>query len=231
MIEFGSTLRRAREAKGYTKEQIAEMTHIMVQYIDDLENENFSRIVAPIYGRGFVKLYCEAIGLDPKEMVAEFMELYTGKRPVSIRLKNENGVPIAPREKVVVTASAPEAPAIGTAPPVSTTDLFGAQNTPPAETAPRPSRYAQIVPIDDDPPLIEKILPLLRIPKFVWRLGLLACVGAAILWALCIGISSLRKATAPKCEDAEVTQAPAKTNAAEAKTDREQVKIPSLYID
>ena len=54
MIEFGKTLRAAREAKGLTTGQIAERTHMMVQTVEGLENENFSKIVAPIYGRGFV---------------------------------------------------------------------------------------------------------------------------------------------------------------------------------
>ena len=73
MIEFGATLRAAREAKGYTIAQIAEATHMAPSTVEDLEKEDFSRIAAPIYGRGFVKLYCETVGLDTKQFV-------TGKR-------------------------------------------------------------------------------------------------------------------------------------------------------
>ena len=79
MIEFGKTLRTAREAKGLTPGQIAERTHMMIQVVEGLENENFSKIVAPIYGRGFVKLYCEAVGLEPKPLVDAFMEIYGGR--------------------------------------------------------------------------------------------------------------------------------------------------------
>lgn len=78
MIEFGNTLRQAREAKGYTVSQIAEMTHMMTTVVSDLENERFSKIAAPIYGRGFVKLYCEAVGIDPKPLIDQFMVLYNG---------------------------------------------------------------------------------------------------------------------------------------------------------
>ena len=74
MIEFGKTLRTAREAKGLTPGQIAERTHMMIQVVEGLENENFSKIVAPIYGRGFVKLYCEAVGLEPKPLVDAFIK-------------------------------------------------------------------------------------------------------------------------------------------------------------
>ena len=95
MIEFGNTLRTAREAKGLTISQIAESTHMMASIVQDMENENFTRIVAPIYGRGFVKLYCEAVGLDPKPLVAEFMEIYNGNRVPTIR---ERPVAAAPEQ-------------------------------------------------------------------------------------------------------------------------------------
>ena len=106
MIEFGRTLREAREAKGLSISQIAEMTRIMHSIIDGLENENFSGIPAPIYGRGFVKLYCEAVGLDPKPMIAEFMEIYSGNRDVGIKERPRSATP-AP-ESAPASASAPE---------------------------------------------------------------------------------------------------------------------------
>jgi len=87
MIEFGYTLQRAREAKGLSIAAIAESTHMLPQQVEDLEHENFSRIAAPIYGRGFVKLYCEAVGIDPKPLVAEFMDIYNGNRAPTIRMR------------------------------------------------------------------------------------------------------------------------------------------------
>lgn len=89
MIEFGYTLQKAREAKGLATKDIAQATHMMVQMVEDLENENFSKIAAPIYGRGFVKLYCEAVGIDPKPLIAEFMDIYNGNRPPTIRMRND----------------------------------------------------------------------------------------------------------------------------------------------
>ena len=85
MIEFGKALRQAREAKGYTIAQVAEMTRMAPKTVTDLENENFSHIAAPIYGRGFVKLYCEALGLEAKPFVDEFMAIYSGEKDVGIR--------------------------------------------------------------------------------------------------------------------------------------------------
>ena len=84
-MEFGKSLREAREAKGYTTAQIAETTHMLVSIVEGLEKEDFSRIAAPIYGRGFVKLYCEAVGLEAKPFVEEFMEIMNGNRCVTIK--------------------------------------------------------------------------------------------------------------------------------------------------
>ena len=85
MMEFGSTLRAAREARGLTVGQVADTTHMAPSTVEDLEKEDFSRIAAPIYGRGFVKLYCEAVGLDPKPLIAEFMDIFNGNRDTGIK--------------------------------------------------------------------------------------------------------------------------------------------------
>ena len=81
MTYFGETIRKAREAKGLTTSQIAEKTHILVQIINAMEHEDFKQIKAAIYGRGFVKLICECLEIDPKPLVAEFMDIYEGRRP------------------------------------------------------------------------------------------------------------------------------------------------------
>ena len=109
MIDFGYTLRQARESKGMTTRQIADSTHMMEQMVIDLENEEFGRIAAPIYGRGFVKLYCEAVGIDPKPLIAEFMEIFNGNRPATIRRRPEAAPVQAPAPVAQPPAPAPVA--------------------------------------------------------------------------------------------------------------------------
>ena len=81
-MSLGSTLRTARESHGITTSELAARTHMLVQIVEGLENEDFRRIPAPIYGRGFIKLYCEAVGLDPKPLQAEFMNLFNNTKDV-----------------------------------------------------------------------------------------------------------------------------------------------------
>ena len=53
----GAELLERRTEKGLSVSEVAEKTHIKVQIIEDLEANDFSRIAAPIYGKGFIKLY------------------------------------------------------------------------------------------------------------------------------------------------------------------------------
>jgi len=79
-MSMGEILKNAREQRGLSCSAVAEATHMKVQILEDLEKEDFRRIAAPIYGRGFVKLYAEHLDLDPTPLINEFMDIYSGKR-------------------------------------------------------------------------------------------------------------------------------------------------------
>lgn len=157
MIEFGKTLRAAREAKGLTVEQLAKSTRMLSRVVNDLENEDFSHLPAPIYGRGFVKLYCEEVGLDPKPMIAEFMEILNNRRDGDDRSRRDDPAPIKPapikpapiqpapvaQPEPIAAAEPPPMPAIK---PVPADDLFSL-------TAAEPE------PISEPPPTAAPILP------------------------------------------------------------------------
>ena len=123
MMEFGETFRRAREATGLTTSDIAKMTHMLEQQVQALEREDFSKIAAPIYGRGFVRLYCEALGIDdPKPFVDEFMEIYSGNRPPTIRMRT----PVQVVQEIPQQTELPEdVPENETVPPADATEPQG----------------------------------------------------------------------------------------------------------
>ena len=170
MIDFGNTLKAAREAKGLTIAQIAETTHIMSSMVRDLENENFTRIAAPIYGRGFVKLYCEAVGLDAKTMVAEFMDIYSGNREPGIReriadpVRTEEPLPRAVTPEPPAPAEpAPEPPAPAEpeteAPPITAAEPPAASiGALPSKTLPQPDLFSAFEePETPEPPAAEPV--------------------------------------------------------------------------
>jgi transcriptional regulator with XRE-family HTH domain len=80
MQSLGAILREAREAMGASTSEAAAQTKIKVQHIEALEREEFDKIAAPIYVKGFLKMYAEYLGLDPGAMI----ELYKqGNAPLS----------------------------------------------------------------------------------------------------------------------------------------------------
>lgn len=103
-MALGEILKNAREQKGLTPSAVAESTHMKVQVVEDLEREDFRRIAAPIYGRGFVKLYAEFLQLDPEPLIRDFMELYGGARAPAVRTKRVDASSAEPQpESVPVT--------------------------------------------------------------------------------------------------------------------------------
>lgn len=72
MESLGEILRAAREAKGATESEAAEATKMKVQQIDALENDDYGQIAAPIYVKGFLKLYAEYLGLDPDQVIDHY---------------------------------------------------------------------------------------------------------------------------------------------------------------
>ncbi|MGI6496612.1 MAG: helix-turn-helix domain-containing protein [Kiritimatiellia bacterium] len=101
-MALGEILRKAREERGMTPADVAGATHLLTRQIEALEREDFSGISAAIYGRGFVKLYAECVGLDPKPLCDEFMSIYTGARSPKVGRRPGPQVQPAP-------APAPEA--------------------------------------------------------------------------------------------------------------------------
>ena len=241
MIEFGKTLRSAREAKGYTVSQIAEMTHLKSSVVEGLENEDFSMIAAPIYGRGFVKLYCEAVGLEPKPLVDEFMAIMNGEREIAIKERPVAEPPVAvepPPPPPPTPAPAPEEP-----------DLFRQDPLPPpAPAAPQPAP-APVTPSasEESEPAFSRFAAPMREysttpPAFQLnpRLIILAVAGLAILALLVFGIRALYCATSSETAEmqqetvapkAVETPAAPKTAPKANAAPRTQQNIPSLYID
>lgn len=72
-MALGETLQAAREARGLTTAQVAEGTRMMVQMVEEIEQEDFHRIAAPIYGKGFIRLFAEYVGVEPDPLIREYL--------------------------------------------------------------------------------------------------------------------------------------------------------------
>jgi transcriptional regulator with XRE-family HTH domain len=74
---FGESLRRHREQRSITLEQISQRTKISVALLKALERGDCSRWPAGIYSRAYIRDFAQAIGLDREETAAQFAECFT----------------------------------------------------------------------------------------------------------------------------------------------------------
>ncbi|MDH4183240.1 MAG: helix-turn-helix domain-containing protein [Nitrospinota bacterium] len=68
----GGNLRDIRLSKRISLEQIAKTTKIRKAYLEALENETVGIFPAPVFARGFLKNYAQALGLDPAEVAGKY---------------------------------------------------------------------------------------------------------------------------------------------------------------
>lgn len=73
MGSFGERLRRERELRGITIEEIAEATKIGSRSLRALEDEKFDRLPGGIFNKGFVRAYTRYLGIDEEQAVSDYM--------------------------------------------------------------------------------------------------------------------------------------------------------------
>jgi cytoskeleton protein RodZ len=69
----GARLREAREQRGLTLRQIAGTTRISVMSLEALERSDVARLPGGIFTRAFLRTYAHEVGLDPDEIVDDFI--------------------------------------------------------------------------------------------------------------------------------------------------------------
>ena len=240
MTMIGQTLTSAREAKGYTIDRLAELTRMAHGTIEALESERFDSFAAPIYVRGFIKLYAKAVGIDPLPLLTEYQEILNGNREPSIRERVVAPVEETPPESASPAVSEPvgrDAPSA----PIEPEPITAAE-PPPAEDfnlesevvhGARFARYAA--------PIREYAGSLPSVPTPVWRFALIGIVALVFLWVLFLGVRALYRATTPADtaatksivvgREVPVAPPPAVKPAAKPTVKRTPQKIPPLYLD
>jgi cytoskeletal protein RodZ len=78
---FGEKLRRAREKKRLTLDQLASRTKVSASLLRSMEAGDCGRWPGGIYSRGYIRSYAESVGLDPEHTVGMFVECYPAFAP------------------------------------------------------------------------------------------------------------------------------------------------------
>ncbi|WP_186436101.1 RodZ domain-containing protein [Lysinibacillus sp. Y5S-8] len=72
VAELGTRLKEARLSKGYSLDDLQEITKIQKRYLVGIEEGNYSIMPGSFYVRAFIKQYAEAVGLNAEEILETY---------------------------------------------------------------------------------------------------------------------------------------------------------------
>jgi cytoskeleton protein RodZ len=91
---FGEKLRREREKRNITLDQISESTKIGTRMLQALEEDRFNQLPGGIFNKGFVRAYAHYVGLDEDQIVADYLAASGDVPPVQPELPSHESVRI-----------------------------------------------------------------------------------------------------------------------------------------
>lgn len=96
MKGIGAVLRREREKRDLTLEDIAEKTKIRTKYLEAIENERFEVLPGAVYVKGFITSYVKCLGIGDLPEVQEIMQVNTNVQEIE---EEKVSVPVKERNK------------------------------------------------------------------------------------------------------------------------------------
>jgi len=74
-LSFGVNLRRERELRGITLDEISRETKISLRFLEALESDQLDQLPGGVFRRGFVKTYARYIGLNEDKVLQDYAVL------------------------------------------------------------------------------------------------------------------------------------------------------------
>jgi cytoskeleton protein RodZ len=69
---FGEHLKREREMRGVSLEEISAATRISTRFLEAIEGEHWDQLPGGVFNRGFIRAIARFLGLDEDSLVAEY---------------------------------------------------------------------------------------------------------------------------------------------------------------
>jgi cytoskeleton protein RodZ len=93
-MKFGESLRKERELRGITLEDISAHTKVNTRFLEALEHDDFSVLPAKAFAKGFLRSYAKMVGLDEDLVLTNFeychYTIQTGD-PSEVKVKYSSG--------------------------------------------------------------------------------------------------------------------------------------------
>ncbi|HCD08754.1 DUF4115 domain-containing protein [Companilactobacillus crustorum] len=81
MDEIGQKLRNARIKKGYTIDDLQQITKIQKRYLIAIEEGQFDHLPGDFYVRAFIKQYSDAVGISSDDLLEEYKAEIPNSQP------------------------------------------------------------------------------------------------------------------------------------------------------
>jgi transcriptional regulator with XRE-family HTH domain len=86
----GAKLKKIRLEKGITLEEIHKRTKINLNILKAIEGDSITNL-SPVYLRGFIKIYCKFLGIEPDEFIADYQQIQPSRdSPWEVFLKKKS---------------------------------------------------------------------------------------------------------------------------------------------
>lgn len=72
MESLGEFLKNERKTRGIPLKNIAQESKVSIYYLSLLEDNNLNKLPASIYAQGYLKAYCDCLGLDKEDVFLRY---------------------------------------------------------------------------------------------------------------------------------------------------------------
>ncbi len=88
---FGERLKRERELREVSMEELTKATRISARFVEALENEDWAKLPGGVFGHGFVRTIARYLGLNEEALLGEYD---------SARAEHSPAAPSKPEERI-----------------------------------------------------------------------------------------------------------------------------------
>jgi cytoskeleton protein RodZ len=74
MSALGTYLSQLRAERGLSIEEMARVTRVASRYLEALEREDFAALPAAVFTKGYIRAYCQALGVPVDEALSRYAE-------------------------------------------------------------------------------------------------------------------------------------------------------------
>ncbi len=83
----GSLLKREREKRGLSLDQLSQITRLRKHYLEALEDEKWDDLPSPVYVKGFIRSFAQGLGIDAKEAISLYEHIVPAEEEIPKSLK------------------------------------------------------------------------------------------------------------------------------------------------